>query len=423
MQTREYVIQPGDSLSAIAAEAGVSLDMLRAHNQHLNFDVIHPGQIMNIPTPAYHVPALDPNETSIGLTEQYTVRAGDNASYVAEMFGISLAELRMLNPTADLSTIYIGQTLIVPWTGRTSNAAPGTVQAVEVRRRTYQVQAGDTFSDIAVIHGLTLEELRALNPLRPNDLILIGEVLYLPGTIGAPVVAEERTLWEGDLLQYAAAKLGVTPHTLMANTGLNSDAWLSSGTSWRLPLREGLLVTVQPGDTLLGIANTHGVGIDLILADPANGVDDPNAIVIGQELILPIAMPDFAWPVEGVLTDPFGQCRNWDCSYRHHGLDVALDFLEPIAAAADGLVTFVGGDPQLGLGWYVEIEHEHGWRTVYAHLSQFRVAAGQYVNQGDVIGDNGSTGHSTGPHLHFEVQHNDLYVDPLVVLPDLPVLP
>ena len=418
IRTVPYVVEPGDSWSDIAANAGITLSALREHNRDANFPTLHPGDVLNVPIPDYRAPAIDPSESVGGLTEQYTVRSGDNATLIAQLYGLSVAELSRMNGGADLSIVYVGQRLTVPWTGVSAIAPAGTVPAVEVRRRTYRVQPGDTFSFVAESHGLTLEELRALNPLRPNDLLIIGEQLFLPGTIDPPVVSETRTLWEADLVQYAAAALGVTPHTLLANHGwVEPGQWLGAGTTWRVPLREGVLITVQPGDTLLGIANAHGVDIDLILADPDNGVDDPNAIVIGQEIILPLTMPEFVWPAYGEMTDPFGLCRSWDCSYRHNGLDLALDMYEPILAAADGVVTFVGGDSMLGLGWYVEIEHSDGWTTVYAHLIEFNVFQGQQVNAGDVIGYNGSTGRSTGPHLHFEVQHNDWYVDPLVVLP------
>lgn len=418
MQTTRYTVEPGDSWSEIAQTAGISLQTLRAYNSDANFPSLHPGDVLNVPVPDYRAPARDPAEVVDGLTEQYTVRAGDNASFIAQTYGITVSELSQLNGGANLSTIYVGQTLTVPWTGVAAHSAPGTVPAVEVRRRTYQVQANDTLSSIAERFGLSLDELRAQNPLKPSDLLVIGERLFLPGTIEPPNVAEDRTLWDADVVQYAAATLGVTPHTLLANHGwVDTGQWLEAGTTWRVPLGEGLLVTVQRGDTLLAIANAHGVDIDLILANPANGVDDPNAIVIGQEIILPLAMPDFAWPASGVLTDPFGQCRSWDCSYRHNGLDIALDLYEPIVAAADGVVTFVGGDSSFGLGWYVEVDHGDGWSTTYAHLVEFNVYEGQEVSRGDVLGYNGSTGLSTGPHLHFEVHHNDWYVDPLVVLP------
>jgi len=418
MRTVQYVVEPGDSWTGIAVAAGISLADLRAYNEDADFPNLHPGDILNVPIPDYRAPALDPSESLQLLTELYTVRPGDNASQIAQRYDVTLAELRRMNGGLDLSMIFVGQTLTVPWNGVAANAAPGTVPAVEVRRRTYRVQPNDTLAGIAERHGMTLDELREQNPLKFSDLLVIGELLYLPGTIEPPVVSETRTLWEADVVQYAAAALGVTPHTLLANhSWVDTGQWLGEGTTWRLPLKDGVLVTVQPGDTLQQIANTHGIDIDLILSDPANGVDDPNAIVIGQEIILPLAMPEFSWPASGQLTDPFGQCRSWDCSYRHRGLDIALDFYEPILAAADGVVTFLGGDSLLGLGWYVEIEHEHGWRTVYAHVVEFNVSLGQTVSRGDVIAYNGSTGYSTGPHLHFEVHHNDWYVDPLVILP------
>lgn len=417
-QTLEYVVQSGDGLWGIADNAGISIETLKSHNPQLKSDVIHPGQILFIPVPDHRAPALDPSEAPGSLTEIYTVRRGDTASAIADSHGLTLSELRQLNPSINLNTIYVGQQLAVPWTGAALNAPLGTVPAVEVRRRTYVVESGDNFTSIAARNGLTLDELRGLNPSKPNDLLIVGETLFLPGTIDPPIVSEERTLGETDLVQYAAASLGVTPDTLLANhPWIEPDQWLTGGTFWRLPTREGLLVTVQRGDTLRDIAARHGVDMADILADPAHGVDDPNALVIGQEIIVPLRMPDFIWPGQGELTDPFGQCRSWDCSYRHRGLDMAIDFYEPIVAAADGVVTFVGGDELLGLGWYVEIDHGDGWLTVYAHLIEFAVWQGQEISQGDVVGYNGSTGYSTGPHLHFEVQHNNWYVDPLVVLP------
>ena len=413
----EYTVERGDSATAIAIRFGISLQQLQDYNPLADFNVIHPGDILFIPIPNHLAPALEPSEALGVLTGTYTVRSGDYASKIAEMYGITLGELRELNGGESLRIIGLGQTLTVPWVG-TVDAPPGTVPAVEVRRRSYRVQRGDTFMGIATAHGLSLGELRALNPHRPSDLLVIDELIHLPGVIDPPVVAEDRTLPETDLVQYAAATLGVTPHTLLANySWLDPEQWLEAGTSWRLPLRDGLLITVRPGDTLQGIASAHGIDMSLILADPANGVDDPNAIVIGQELIIPLAIPDFHWPAQGEMTDPFGLCRSWDCSYRHRGLDLAMDYYVPIVAAADGLVTFVGGDADFGLGWYVEIEHEGGWRTTYAHLVEFAVFQGQPVERGQTIGYNGNTGYSTGPHLHFEVRHHDWYIDPLVVLP------
>lgn len=420
-QAVAYTVQDGETASGIAAAHGISLDELRRHNPGVDLNVIHPGQRLDVPVPAYNVPALDPSESGTLLTSEYVVRFGDTGNDIADLYGISLQRLRNLNPGVNLNYIIVGQAIQVPWRGN-SVYAPGMAPAVTARYRTHTVERDQTFLSIANAYGLTREQLRDFNPGRGTYLIVIGERLKLGGEIDPPVVAESVTVDSADLVQYTAARYGVTPHTLLGNNGwLGADDWVHVGAVLRIPFREGLLVTVQAGDTLRDIADAHGVDMDAILADPAYGVDDPNMIVIGQEIILPLGTPSFAWPTNSLiqLTDPFGLCRNWDCSYRHRGLDMAIDPWEPILAAADGLVVFVGGDPTSGLGWYIEIEHPNGWRTVYAHLSEFAVYQGQLVKQGEVIGYNGTTGESTGPHLHFEVRHNDWYVDPAVVLPPL----
>lgn len=98
----------------------------------------------------------------------------------------------------------------------------------------------------------------------------------------------------------------------------------------------------------------------------------------------------------------------------HAGLDIAAWLHDPIFAAAGGTVSFAG--PSGGYGNLVLIDHVDGWQTWYAHLSYIAVTAGDEVAQGDTIGAAGSTGYSTGPHLHFELRYNGHPVDPLVYL-------
>ncbi len=99
---------------------------------------------------------------------------------------------------------------------------------------------------------------------------------------------------------------------------------------------------------------------------------------------------------------------------RHIGLDIAAAMYDPIYATAAGIVSFVG--PSGGYGNLVVIDHADGWQSWYAHLSTFSVVVGQQVNQGEIIGAAGNTGRSSGPHLHFELRHNGIPVDPLVYL-------
>jgi murein DD-endopeptidase MepM/ murein hydrolase activator NlpD len=99
----------------------------------------------------------------------------------------------------------------------------------------------------------------------------------------------------------------------------------------------------------------------------------------------------------------------------HIGLDIDAEMWDPIMAAADGTVVFAswGG----GYGNLVIVEHEGGWSSYYAHLTEIGVGEGQNVRQGDTLGAAGTTGYSTGPHLHFELRYKGRPVDPHVHLP------
>jgi murein DD-endopeptidase MepM/ murein hydrolase activator NlpD len=124
------------------------------------------------------------------------------------------------------------------------------------------------------------------------------------------------------------------------------------------------------------------------------------------------------WPVEGNLTDGFGGRRNpfgGSSTEFHAGQDIATLWGTPVAATANGTVSFAG--VQSGYGNVVMIDHGSGLTTRYGHLSHIEVVAGQAITRGEVLGRVGSTGRSTGPHLHYEVRINDDPVDPLNYLP------
>ena len=113
------------------------------------------------------------------------------------------------------------------------------------------------------------------------------------------------------------------------------------------------------------------------------------------------------WPVNGPLTSPFGY--RW--GRLHEGVDIGVGFGTPIHAAAGGTVIHAGWLG--GYGNLVVVDHGNGLSTAYAHQQRIYVSPGQGVAQGDVLGEVGSTGHSFGPHLHFEVRVNGNPVDPL----------
>ncbi len=113
------------------------------------------------------------------------------------------------------------------------------------------------------------------------------------------------------------------------------------------------------------------------------------------------------WPVSGPVTSPFG----WRWGRLHEGIDIGVSYGTPIHAAASGTVIYCGWES--GYGNLTVLDHGGNLATAYGHQSSIAVTCGQHVSQGDVIGYVGSTGHSTGPHLHFEVRINGSPVDPM----------
>lgn len=127
------------------------------------------------------------------------------------------------------------------------------------------------------------------------------------------------------------------------------------------------------------------------------------------------------WPVEGRLTDSFGNRRDpfgGGSAEFHSGQDIATAWGSEVVAAAGGQVVFAGW--QIGYGQVVVLDHGDGLTTRYGHLSRLDVAVGQYLKRGELLGRVGSTGRSTGPHLHYEVRINDQPIDPRQFLPQLP---
>ncbi|HZS15594.1 MAG TPA: peptidoglycan DD-metalloendopeptidase family protein [Candidatus Dormibacteraeota bacterium] len=131
----------------------------------------------------------------------------------------------------------------------------------------------------------------------------------------------------------------------------------------------------------------------------------------------------FVWPEQGPITQGFGctpyQFENYDpnCPSRHFhtGIDIGAPWGTPVGAGDAGIAyTYYSG---YGYGNHVIIVHGNGWVSVYGHLASFAVGNGQAVGRGQTIGYEGSTGNSTGPHLHFEVRLNDTPVNPLNYLP------
>jgi murein DD-endopeptidase MepM/ murein hydrolase activator NlpD len=262
------------------------------------------------------------------------------------------------------------------------------------------------------------------------------------------------TVQTGDSVAAIATGHGIQVETLLWNNpDLNSDPdSISIGQQLLIPSRDGILYTVKLGDTLTDIADLYEVEVQNVVGFISNEIGDANAVSEGALLLLPGAVPPppppptatpepifvagapaptdagtivppdavsftgFTWPVYGPISEYYGAPRG--AGTYHTGLDIdqTYNYGGPVAAAAPGQVVLATSNGY-GYGNYVVIRHDGGYDTLYAHLSAIYVSQGQYVSQGEAIGAVGSTGYSTGPHLHFEVHVGGATVDPLAYLP------
>ena len=236
---------------------------------------------------------------------------------------------------------------------------------------------------------------------------------------------------------------------------VSADEFLQPGQKLRVPTRNGIVHTIILDETVGDLADMFDVTSAEIIA--ANNLSDSNLIETGQVLLIPDpkklpspkteALPEpsapgeplapgqppapgqpaapppvvtpapargFIWPVAATLriTNYFGA--------RHPlGIDLGLSHAAgtPVMAVMPGKVTFAGGNACCSYGYYVIVDHGDGLKTLYAHLRSISVSVGQQVSQGQTLGPSGTTGYSTGVHLHFEVHKNGTRVDPIPYLP------
>jgi len=229
------------------------------------------------------------------------------------------------------------------------------------------------------------------------------------------------TLEKGDLIGTIAAKAGLNEDTLISVNSIKNTRLMQIGQVIRIPNQDGIYYTVKTGDTLESIAEKNKTSVSGIAA--ANELFS-DSIAPNDSIFIPGAKMDwvnrqeingdlFIWPVigghissnYGYRPSPFTGVRQF-----HSGLDIGVPMGTPIKAAMSGRVSQVGYDDSFGN--YVVLSHHSGYRTLYGHMSVVRVKAGAFVGTGERIGDVGTTGLSTGPHVHFTVYKNGVTVNP-----------
>lgn len=244
---------------------------------------------------------------------------------------------------------------------------------------TYTVQLGDTVYDLAQRFQITPETIMWANGrLEDNpDLLRLGQPLTI-----LPITGVYHKVAKGDTIASLAKKYKVPASTIV------SYAW-NQLTDVNQPLAIGRMMIVPGGEKPYVAKSVAAYSVKA----PAGARKGTGAL---------------AWPTTGKLTQKY-----WS---RHPGIDIAARKGTVVRAADSGFVVAAGWSP-VGYGYHIVVDHGNGIQTLYAHLSRFAVRAGDTVSRGQLIGYVGSTGNSTGPHLHFEVRVRGAHRNPLGMLP------
>lgn len=249
---------------------------------------------------------------------------------------------------------------------------------------------------------------------------------------------------QGETVSGIAAKYGTDSATIKSLNDISDERSLRVGQQLKVLTVAGTVHKIKSGDTLWDIARSYQVALTAVYS--ANPGLQNSVLKLGQEIILPGAKPavarqavasrgssrssgsttsgqsssgssssssssGFRWPVSGHITSGYGM--RW--GKLHAGLDIGVPMGTSVKAAASGTVSYAGW--ATGYGYLVKIRHSGGYETRYGHNSKLLVKVGQTVEKGQTISLSGSTGFSTGPHLHFEVRKNGSPINPRTVLP------
>ena len=438
-------------------------------------------------------PSPPPEDNSLPIPRAHTVAEGENLTYIATLYEITIGELLALNGLSDADNLSVGQTLIVPG---------GEGEAVAT---VYTVQGGDTLTQLATAFNTTPTAILAANRmLNPAQAPAIGQTVTVVSRTGSAlpqsVTGTPHVVAPGETVATIAARYNISPATLADANALPYPAYLLTGQRLRIPSEEPYQYLdgewqqvairpfpIQPGNTvsiyvenlldgrpsgqfgeqplqffpqdegyaaLVGIDAFAEPGLFTLRLEGSGSrpwrpfqqtvqVGDANyglqQIVVPEDqnaLLDPVVRQNedeflatfyntsseprqwqgiFTSPVpEAIITAPYGDSRSYNggpVEIYHTGIDFAGMIGTPILAPANATVVF--NDFLELRGNILVLDHGQGVLSAYFHLSETFVAVGDQVTAGQSIAAGGSTGLSTGPHLHWDLRVHGVPVNGL----------
>jgi murein DD-endopeptidase MepM/ murein hydrolase activator NlpD len=381
----EYQVKPGDTLTAIARAHDVALDELVSANQITNPDQLQINQSITIPTSVYHGAVAQNINVSDRSQQQNraTISAQPYVSVIPDSREASVATFVAYNNPSTNTAEQEPTVAMLGVGGSLSNEEPldppnlyvqGLQAEIQQLRQKYNTPTANSAKQ-TVEASIKVNTKLTATPAKPKSVASVVTQTRSRKVASEPVnpefrVAQANTSGSGTI----KARLATAPTNVDPTEALQS-----------LRGRQ-----VSPELPPLGAA-------DMYLPKPGSSAP----------------FTGYIWPAKGVLSSGYG----WRWGRMHRGIDVAAPVGTPIFAAASGVIVRAGWNSG-GYGNLVDIRHPDGSLTRYAHNNRILVRAGQEVEQGQHIAEMGSTGFSTGPHLHFEVHPAGKgAVNPIALLP------
>ena len=281
------------------------------------------------------------------------------------------------NNTNDDNTNIVSDNALLSATGPmgVSDGTNDTADSSADDTSVYVVRSGDSIAQIAKMFGVSVNTILSANDMKKGDKLSTGEVLLI-----LPISGIQYTVTKGQTLQSIAKIYKVDANDIASYNGIAIDSKLSVGDQLMIP------------------------GADNTMLDEGGDKPAPNlgsALSRDMKYYATHALQDIAnYFIDPV---PSGHKTQGLHGPGNRGIDIGADMGTPIMASATGTVSLAHTGWSGGYGNMVIIDHPNGTKTLYGHMSKIATSTGASVNQGEVIGYVGSTGHSTGPHLHFEV--------------------
>lgn len=347
---------------------------------------------------------------------EHTVKNGETLSEIAAAYGgITAQDIIRANAIKDADKLRENSILLIP---NTSEKTEETLDEVTRRKiivaannekfepvkvREYVVAPGDSLWSISHNLNVDTETIRGSNNFRTSSALKPGVKLRIPNQDGIFY-----TLKDGETIEEVAKRYRVSKSKVyLVNEGVNMAA-LKAGDEVFLPgAKPEALREVKPAPKLAESKKAEPVR----KSQPVPAKPEKR-----QRGEIAVRASGFRWPIMGRINSPFGW-RTHPVTRRrdfHTGIDIKANRNDPIKAAGSGRIAYSGW--MGGYGKVIVIEHNNGQSTLYAHCSTLLFGKGASVSSGQLIAKIGTTGRSTGPHLHFEVRNGSSPVNPIKYL-------